>query len=265
MQKLTPNFSFAFEGVVWNMMLDETGAFLILEIRHNQKHQVSFTAIELESGTVMWDGLEFEESWWVGMTAISKGVLLLHSYVDNADPEPKGMIAFDVFKQEVSWMHENFSYMKLAGELVVGLHAGEGEKYYETISLRSGERITVDENFVSHLKDDHQNAFVAQFPHHYKEDTPYFGTCRSFLDNRLGLKAVNAIEYLEVQPWIILSYYVRDEDLVNFLLIMDSQGEIFYHKPIQKNINAVGLETFFIVRNHLIFVKDKNEILCYNL
>lgn len=246
-------------------MLDDREKILILEIRHNQKHQVSFTAIDLASGAVIWDGLEFEESWWVGMTAVSNGLLLLHTYVDNADPEPKGLIAFDVFKQEVRWMHENFSFLRLAEQHVVGINAGNNEKQYEIIELTGGRRETVEESAALHVKETAEGNNPTHYPHHYKESSTYFDTCKSFLYNRLHLQAVNAIEYLEINRWIIISYYVHDEGLVNYLLIMDEDGEVYLHEAIQKNINAVGLETFFIVENHLIFVKDKNEIFCYNL
>lgn len=265
MQKLTPNFSFSFEGIIWNMMLDELGEILILEIRQNQKHQVSFTAIELETGDVIWDGLEFEENWWVGMTALSKGILLLHTYKDNVDPEPKGLIAFDVLNQQICWMHEMFTYLKLAGNQVVGFNGSNKDKQYEIIGLTDGKREAVDESTVLLLHDGQKDIADTQYPLHYKEGTPYFDTCKTFLYNRLHLQAVNAIEYLELKNKIIVSYYIHDSKLVNYLLIMETEGDIIFHEPIQKNINAVGLETFFIVKNHLIFVKDKNEIFCYNL
>lgn len=247
------------------MMLDDRAKILILEIRHNQKHQVSFTAIDLASGSVIWDGLEFEESWWVGMTAITHGVLILHTYVDNADPEPKGLIAFDVYKQEVRWMHENFSFLRLAEQKVVGINTDDDDKRYETIELTGGRREAVEESIVLDVKENPEGHKLAHYPYHYKEGSAYFDTCKTFLYNRLHLQAVNAIEYLEVNHWIVISYYVHDEGLVNYLLIIDENGEIYLHEAIQKNINAVGLETFFIVENHLIFVKDKNEIFCYNL
>lgn len=265
MQKLTPNFSFSFDGIVWNMMLDETGEFLILEIRQNEKHQVSFTAIALETGTVMWDGLEFEENWWVGMTAFSNGMLLLHKYADNEDPEPKSLIAFDVIKQEVRWMHEEFTYLKLTNEQVLGFDASNKNKQYESINLIDGNRKAVDDESVLQLPIDKKLVEEALYPLHYKEGTAYFATCKTFLYNRLGLDAVNAIEYLEYNNRIIISYYIVEDKLANYLLIMDAEGLEFFHEPIQRNINAIGLETFFIVKNHLIFVKDKNEIFCYNL
>ena len=252
------------------MLLDEQGEVLILEIRENDNHQVSFTALDLKSGNVLWDGLEFDENWWVGMTTIVQGVLLLHIYVDNSDPEPKGLIAFDIRQKKVCWTHNDFTYLNVQDNKVLGFKIIDQDKQYQTIDLMDGERYDVEEAqfFQSNLspKKDDESKLETQYPLHYKEGTSYFETCKSYLYNRLHLQAVKAIEYLEVNNRIIISYYTGDDNtLVNYLLVMDSEGEILYNEIIQGNINAVGLETFFIVKNQVIFVKEKNEIFSYNL
>src|SRR5690606_20156875 len=152
------------EGMIWNMMLDEEGKFLILEIRQNEKHRVNFTAIALDTGAVMWDGLEFEENWWVGMTAVSNGILLLHTYADNSDPEPKGLIAFDIINQEVCWVQDEFTYLKVAGNYVIGFDAGTKDKSYASISLTEGRREAVEEASVLQMQGLEKDALDAQYP-----------------------------------------------------------------------------------------------------
>lgn len=252
------------------MLLDEQGEVLILEIRENDHHQVSFTAIDLKSGTVLWDGLEFDENWWVGMTTIVKGILLLHTYVDNSDPEPKGLIAFDIQQKKVCWIHNDFTYLNVQENKVLGVTLIDQDKQYQAIDLLDGEKHTIEEEQFFQLnlslKKDSESSLETKYPLHYKEGTSYFETCKNYLYNRLHLQAVKAIEYLEVKNRIIISYYTGNATtLVNYLLVMDSEGGILYNEIIQENINAVGLETFFIVKNQVIFVKEKNEIFSYNL
>lgn len=265
---LSANFSFCFDGNIWNMLLDAYSGTLILEIREKDEHQVSFTAIDLESGEVIWDGLQFEENWWLGMTLISQGVLILHTFVDNADPEPKGLISFDILEKEVCWSKSDFVFLKMYEDKIIGFVTHDEERIFQAIGLRDGvvENINEATAFDNSYRNEIEQKWPLTYPLHYVEGTDYFETCKTFLYNRLRLEAVKAIEYLEIENKIIISFYSNEVDnMVNYLLVTDLSGEIVFNEIIQRNINAIGLQTFFIVKNQVIFVKEKNEIFSFDL
>lgn len=267
---LSANFSFCFDGKIWNMLLDSQSGTLILEIREEDKHQVSFTAIDLNSGEVLWDGLQFEDNWWVGMTLLTQGILILRTFADNADPEPKGLIAFDILKKEVCWSKIDFVFVKIYEDKIIGFVRHDEERIFQAIGLTDGVVESIDEASVfepsNHNEKLIEHSWPLTYPLHYVEGTEYFETCKTFLYNRLHLEAVKAIEYLEIENRIFISFYAKDGvRMVNYLLVIDLSGEIVFKEIIQKNINAIGLQTFFIVKNQVIFVKEKNEIFSFNL
>ncbi len=48
--------------------------------------------------------------------------------------------------------------------------------------------------------------------------------------------------------------------MANFLLIMREDGKILLTEKLESDLKAVGVSTFFIFENHLIFVRDKSEL-----
>src|SRR5690606_9545109 len=177
------------------------------------------------------------------------------------------LIAFDIHKKEVCWQAAGFTYLTIVNGAVVGRPQGEGDGSFKSIQLTDGSQEIVADEVIDSLftepgtKNKDITAFSMTYPLHYKEGTAYFDTCREYIHNRFRREAVTAMDYIEYKGFIVISYYCReDEKLVNFLLITDLDGRLKFHEIIQGNINAVGMETFFIVKNQLIFVKEKNEI-----
>jgi len=70
-----------------------------------------------------------------------------------------------------------------------------------------------------------------------------------------------ACDYLEWDGHIFISYYCQEADsLANFLLMMGEDGKILLNEKLESDLKAVGVSTFFIFENHLIFVRNKAEL-----
>lgn len=90
-------YTFEAHGVIWRVMYDHTLKTIVLEMRDGDLKEVSFAAIELESGTVLWEGLQLDENWWVSMAGVKNGMLYFSEFEkDNAIPKIKKLQKLDI-------------------------------------------------------------------------------------------------------------------------------------------------------------------------
>ena len=102
-------------------------------------------------------------------------------------------------------------------------------------------------------------------PSLYSEGTSYFNTVKIFLESRLNLLPVVALEYLEYDSKIFISYYTKENDLANYLLVLSHAGELLLHEKLDESLKGIGQDTFFILSGCVIFVKNKRELISYFL
>jgi hypothetical protein len=71
-------------------------------------------------------------------------------------------------------------------------------------------------------------------------------------------------EYLDESGLIFISYYMEeDKALANYLLVVDTEGALLLHEKLDDQLSHIGLGTFMLVRDQLIFIKQKRELLSY--
>ena len=88
---------------------------------------------------------------------------------------------------------------------------------------------------------------------------------KTFLGQKLNLTPVVALEYLELDTFIFVSYYVAEGDLVNYLLVLSADGKVLLHEKLDEHLKGIGLDTFFILSGCVIFVRNKRELVSYSL
>ena len=102
-------------------------------------------------------------------------------------------------------------------------------------------------------------------PSFYNEETQkkYFEDVKEFLSDNLGISPLFAVEYLEYNELIIISYYIHaSKKLENHISIFNSEdGNMIYTNCIGTNLNGIAFDTFFVVDSQLIFIKNLRELI----
>jgi len=92
------------------------------------------------------------------------------------------------------------------------------------------------------------------------EDT-YFKEIVDFVSKYTPLHPSHFCEYLETSNYIVVSYYVANEKLLdNYLLVTNPEGEELLHLCIAQGMKGIANGTFQVSNALLSFVKDKNEL-----
>ncbi len=241
------------------MVADGNNQRLFLEIRNPVDKTVSFSALNLQNNQWLWKDLVFEEPWWISLRAAEGDILLFTIYTDSNNPDKKSVLGYDVVKRNVAWWKNGFSLTSINRLSVIGEDAKFPGKE-SILDLFTGQPLHRSEFDLV----DSQNFPVIR-PFQYEEGTAYFDTVKDFLHSRLGILPVTTIEYLEIEDKIILSVFLKQEGLANYLYVLDADGEILISEELGNGLKGIGLDTFFVFSGHLIFVKNKNELLSYSI
>jgi hypothetical protein len=257
--RLDFNFSRNFPGTVWNSLSVPDTDLLVIEVRNEDQREASFSVLNVKENRFEWEHKVFEETWWIGLTAASPDVLLLHLYQSMDNPDKKGLLAWHIHDQKLLWRLDDFTFNYLDDSYLYGSFTKDGS-VIQAIDLYTGE---IKENVrpTSVLKEN----ILLQMPFQYVDGNVHFETVKSFLTSRLGVLPIMGVEYLEYAHLIFISYHVFEESLANYLVVFTDEGELVIQEKLDDQIKGLGLDTFFIGSGSLFFVRNKSELISYRI
>jgi len=256
-RRIEVNFSHQFAGTIWNSALSSSNATLLLEIRDGHERKTSFSALDLISGKLIWDGVVFEERWWVGLDGAQGEVALFSVFTDTTNPDRKSLIAYHIAEQKILWWRNDFSLSALGLNCALGISAQYGHREI-ALDLMSGKE-------TQYLPQPPEATIIAR-PVQYVDGHPYFFTVQTFLQARFNFQAVVSLEYLEESSLIFISCYARGEQgLTNDLLVLSADGEMVMRENLGEQLKGIGQDTFFIYGGSVIFVKNRGELFSYKI
>lgn len=264
-KQLNKHFSISLHGNVWRILAEPEKGRLAIEVREGEGRQVSFAAVDLEKNKLLWQDLTLPETWWLSAIALHQNILLLQTYPDSQTPQPKGLIAIEGDSGNTCWQQEQFSFSRLSSAGLVAHQIKDQLPEFYLLDLHTGQVIETlsDERLLS-LSPIQEPSVL--YPGHYTQENQHFGMLAAFIAQKLQVKAVKAFDYLEYKNLIILSYYVSENStFTNKLVVLDQESNFLLHEVMATKLIGTGFDTFFVVNNHLIFVKEKKEIYSFEI
>jgi hypothetical protein len=258
-KKIEIAFSDHVPGIIWKTLADPETTRLYIEVRNSDLKRVSFSALDLKTQQWLWCNVKFEEPWWINLAAVSGDIILFTVYTDTNNPDRKSIFAFDSQLQKIIWWKPNYSINTVLGSCVVGVETKTGSKEI-MLNILDGSELT--ENSV--VLQEEQN-FIITRPFQYYEGSTHFETLQSFITSKCAISPVISIEYCEYHSLILISAFTKPEDLVNYLIVFNSEGDLLLQETLGEHLKGIALDTFFIFSGYLIFVKNKNELVSYRL
>lgn len=252
------NFSRTFQGTIWSVLPVPAEEVLLIEVRQPATQRVLFSALKATTGEWLWHGVTLEETWWIRLAAATPDTVLFTLYADTNNPDRKALFAHALGDLQLRWWRNDFALSSVGSDSVLGLATKWGARE-EQVDLYTGQ--VVNRDFVPL---DLEAGIIR--PHHYVEGTAYFETVQRFLQQRIKLTVSTALEYLEHNGMIFISYYQQQaEGLVNHLLILDESGTVLLQEKLDEPRKGIGLDTFFILQGSVIFVKNSVELVSYKI
>jgi hypothetical protein len=254
---------FTYKGIVWKLLADTKSSLLVVESRDEETRKVNFAAIDLETRKQLWDSLAIKETWWAGLEEVNYGYVVLHGYKDIQNPEHQGIYVFDARTGKPVWENAAYTFFSLDEEGLIAYDPLSPERVYKRFNSRNGaiEQELTESEIADQWNKDSNTSSLLQNPSHYTLENSYFEKISNFIEAFTELKPEMALDYLEHNSKIIVSFYSKvGEKMVNYLLVVNEEGDVLYNEAIGAELNGIGLDSFFMFKEQLIFVKNKKEL-----
>ena len=262
-KKLAVHFSDQFPGVIWGLHIDND--HLLICCRDDTIAQLSFSLLDLAKCKYLWKELTFDGLSWVGVTHFYKDVIVFHQYKDSQDIESKSWFGFNIHSMEVLWQEEDMKAGYFEGQWYVFKGHGDDRQPFLR-DIRTEVVSKTDLKDIQRLKITEEVPKLTVYPFHYLEEGEDFKKVAFFILKKLMHVAFGACDYMEFRDKVIISFYHQEEGkVVNQLVVFDGQGEVVFSKKIGTGLKGLGMDTFFVNREQLIFVDHKTKICSYLL
>ena len=232
------------------------GGILILEVRDSERKRVTFSALDSKSGKFIWRDKSFDETWWINLGAVSDNVVVFTVYLETNNPDKKGVFAYHIFEGKMLWWHNDFSLVSVSAGVVEGISSKYGHRSIMLDILTGRE--------VSEKRGEQSNTELIR-PHQYLAEHSYFSTVKIFLEQKFNLLPLMALEYLEHESVVFISFYVQEKGLANYLIMISADGNVLAKEKLDEQLKGIGLGTFFILSSCVFFVKNRGELVSYKI
>jgi hypothetical protein len=279
-------FTHPLSGKIWNTTFGSN--YCVLETRDESKRQVSFSCINLLTGNLLWKNISPEKSWWLSLVGVFDEYLFLHKYSSNQKPEPEGLLILNVQTGETIEKLDNWIFFNFHENVLTVYQVENNQPVYQYKLLPSTKlsvetQTTASKTMVWEITQSSTTQQVERHPlnnlttqqverHplnnsplHYPESSPHFPTIYKFLYRLLNIDAVKAVDYLEINNKIIISYYIYSNKLFqNYLLVTNRERKILLNDLIAET-EGIGIDTFSVQSDTLLYVKNENQFIGYEL
>ena len=239
----------------------QQGGFLLISTRNDEKLEVAYSLLDLNTTTFLWSDIVFEESWWIGVTHFYKEMIVFHTFEDSQNFQKKSIFGFDISSSEVVWVLESYQPMEAVKDKIVCKKEIEGITTLVEVDVLTGNVAKTYVDSVKNKKNKIPISNVNRYPLHYVEGSEAFNTVSQYLQKKLGIAIIGACDYMEYKGKVIVSFFVKPGDgMVNEMVVFDSNGEVIQRETMDSDLKGLASDTFFIADEALIFVESKNQL-----
>ncbi len=246
--KLSPIFSEKFEGIIWKIEVNEKYDFIAIESRTLESKKTSFSVINYKSGEVLIKEKIFQETWNLNLAYIAEKNLVITAFNQAGSPESKGVISVNIQDAEILWEHYNLSLNRVTNEGLQVYDPRINPRRLSWISHIKGEDITESDNI------ENSNETLIH---------PEIRTQFSIPDFISREEIVGDLSVLSVQNLTIISFHEKVQNNIQQRLLVYQDDTILLDEILISGIQKLQPESFFMQKNHLFYIRNKNEIVSY--
>lgn len=263
---INPHISYEAKQQVWRILISGSDK-VIIEKRDTGNKEVFFDCFELIDNEKIFTDFQLDEKFWTGIERIYKDVIFFHKYPKPDMPGHKEILAFDIGSQNILWTNEEYAYLFIYNDKVhVFKQQFEGRRFY-TLDYKSGELIDdlgSDADKINKLYDkarEEEDYSEYNFPgKEFNADDKISGLIEKF---KSPIAIVGEVEYNIYDDTLFLSYHVKtsEKEMAHKFSAIDTSTEHeIFNTILCSDTDKFMTDSFFIYKNYLFLLKEKNEI-----
>lgn len=257
-------FSHTFTQTIWRILPHPSHDLWVVELRNPAERLVSWALLDPESGVVRWTEAPSATDWWTSLVAFGEEYVFLHNYRFPDVPEPTDLLAVSAMDGQLQWVMPGWVFVRRATDefTVVAARKQPGGIQYHWVNAASGlplepvseaeANLVMEPNF--------------RTPQRYEPHDAYFDVLANFLQKTAGATAPIAIDYLEMDPYVVFSYYLYEQEKVaQYLLIVHRDRTIVYRAPLGQAREGTGRDTMLWHKGRLVCLRGTHEFFSIKL
>jgi len=261
------HWAFEATGTIWRIV--PLGSHHIVgEVRQHEQKRVSFFCLDEQTGHVEWKDRTFDEPWWIGIEAATHHMVILHTYEKPDLPQHREMIAVDLASGRELWRTSDVTFWFLTSTHVYGIQQRFESRVIQEIVLLTGEVVRSFDEMSPDLSRIRASAEANIQTGDIALPLPAVLGEESERNRRLARwcgdsREVTGVESLELDNYLLVSYYVRTGDeqqrpaFDNHFRVIDSANEKLLHvEVLASSVPAPVPDTFYVRAGKVISIKD---------
>ena len=251
---------------VWRMLISETDK-LVIEERDMKTKEVFFACYDLLTKAKIFSNFQFEEKSWIGIEAVENDIIVFHFYLKPDMPQHKGFFAYDIRQKKILWKNDLLIYFFSDNEKIVAFQQQFEGRFYVEINLLTGEVLRdLGEEYtnVNLLKAEAQEkkSYVDYlFPEVFNplNDDPQFDCIRKIVSR---FSVSGQVEYFQKGDFLFFTVHEKNGEKFtqHFYICNITNGSVFYSDVLNKNILNYAADSFFLYKNFLFLLREKQSI-----
>ena len=277
-RNLSPSWTYTVDGVIWRLLPTRTG-HLVGEERDLVGKKASFFCLDQLTGKALWRKATVDEPWWIGMEAVHRDILVLHSFLTPDLPVHKGIIALDLMSGKQLWANNELRFVACADQSLFGAKETPVDSTLLEVHFRTGALVQTlgGEAGESRLRELLQGGSLDEavaLPHPVTDlETSFPRIAGRELRHGRARQTVGAVDVLEYgERTLIWSAHetVGGEQAIGrmntVLRVADAlSGKTFFETVLNSNVQARVPDPFFVQADVLYYVKEQKELAAVQL
>lgn len=247
-EQLNQVFSEKFKGLIWKIRIHEKKGYLAVESRQLESRKVAFTVLDIQTGEINFKEKSFLEPMNLNLAYVAQDNILLTANEHIDSPGSKGLVSVKIVDGEILWERYNFTLNQAAP---YGLQVFDPRIYprkYTWIDHISAENIAEQENCES---GNSELIFPSLFESYTLPDFIKHGPIQG------------DISVLNFNKLSIVCFHQTFENNMQQRLVVYQEDRILLDDIMISGIQKLQPESFFIMRNSLFYIRNKDEIISY--
>lgn len=268
--KVKKKYSFSTGKTIWRLI--PSGNKLLIEEMNQDKKQVSFSCLDIETGRNILKNFRPDEKFWVGVEAFENDRIYFHKFVKPDMPAHIGIIVYDLDEQKILWSRDDLVFLFLYENRVFAFKQKFEAREFFSLDAESGNLL---ENYgenaqeINKLREELQVREYEKyknylFPEVYSAEK-YPSEVQDCIEEFRQNEVISGpLEFIRYKDVLLLSYHtVTDDGKMNnnFRVIEINTGKLIFKDVVNTGITSYIPDSFFVKDDLLFLIKHKTELL----
>ncbi|NMB80285.1 MAG: DUF4905 domain-containing protein [Ignavibacteria bacterium] len=270
--KIKKHFTYKSKNQVWRLLVSDTSK-LVIELRDVNKKEVFFSCYDLEKGKKIFEDFQLEERYWIGIETLYKDMIIFHKYDKPDMPGHKQIIGFDIAGKSIKWTESDHSFLFVHNDKIYCYKQNFESRIFYSLNYLTGileEDLGEDFEKINYLRAEANSSYGEKFLftekwESEKSDPAFRDVITDAIQN---LEIVGDVEYTSFSNLLLFSFHTKifSGSLLNKFVAYDfSRKKIVLNEILNASTNAFIPDSFFLYKNYLLLLKEKNGLIVYKL